>query len=115
MRHHNKNRKLGRVRKQRKALLNSLARSLILKEKIKTTLVKAKEMRPFVEKIIQKSKVDGINTRRLIKDKVGPIATTKAINELGKKYKDRNGGYTRIIKMASRKSDGSDMALIELV
>lgn len=115
MRHHNHNRKLGRVRKQRKSLLNSLARSLILQEKIKTTLIKAKEVRPFVEKILHKSKTNNLSTMRIIKDSIGIIATKKAINELGKKYKDRNGGYTRIVKMMPRKSDGSKMALIELV
>lgn len=115
MRHHNQNRKFGRVRKVRKALLNSLARSLILHGKIKTTLAKAKEMRAFAEKLISKGKMATLASTRNIVERVGKSAAKKITDELTKKYADRNGGYTRITKMPARKSDGSKMAVIELI
>src|SRR3989344_3873753 len=114
MRHHNQNRKLGRVRKQRKDLLNSLARSLVLHNKIKTTEAKAKELRPFVEKLITAAKNASVSVRRVLSAKVGPSATKKAM-ELAKKYEGRRGGYSRITKMSTRKSDGSKMAVIEVI
>lgn len=116
MRHHNANRKLGRERNQRKALLRSLAISLIDKEKIKTTEAKAKELRPFVEKVITKAKVDTLSSRRhIISVLASEIATAKLMKTLGPKYKERNGGYTRIIKTERRNNDASRMAYIELV
>lgn len=115
MRHHNANRKLGRVRKQRRALLNSLARSLVLHEKIETTEPKAKEVRPFIEKIITKSKTDSIANRRIVSNFVGKNAAKKMFEEIGKRYEKRNGGYIRIIKTGRRISDGSKMAIIEFV
>ena len=115
MRHSNHNRKFGRVTKQRKALLNSLARSLILHEKIKTTEPKAKELRPFVEKLLTKAKLGTVAVRRAISTVVGPIATKMIVDTLSKKYNDRKGGYTRIVKLGQRKSDGSPMAVIEFV
>lgn len=116
MRHHKANRKFGRVRKQRTALLKTLAVSLILKEKIKTTEAKAKELRPFVEKIISAGKGNDLSARRLIVSKIGAgLASKKVIEIIAPKYKSRNGGYTRISKMLDRKSDGSKMAQIEFV
>ena len=115
MRHANTNRKFGRVRKQRKALLNSLARSLVLHEKIKTTLPKAKELRPFVEKLITGAKKGTVAARRNLTTVVGANATKVLVDTMSKKYEGRNGGYTRIVKMGERKSDGSPMALIEFV
>ncbi len=118
MRHHNTNKKFGRDRKQRKALLRSLAISLVEKESIKTTEAKAKELRPFVEKLITRGKKNSIFTKRLLKAKLGSInldAVNKLTKELAEKYKERNGGYTRITKLTSRQGDGSPMAQIELV
>ena len=115
MRHHNKNRKLGRVRKQRKALLNSLARSLVLHQKIKTTLAKAKEARPFVEKLVTKGKKGTVAARRDIVMIIGPKTAKRLVDIWAPKYKDRRGGYTRITKLPARKSDGSPMAIIEFV
>ncbi len=115
MRHHNQNRKLGRERKQRKALLNSLARSLVLHSKITTTEAKAKEIRPFVEKLITVGKKAGIASRRVLTAKVGPGATKLIMDSLVQKYEGRSGGYARITKLPARKSDGSKMAIIELV
>lgn len=106
---------MSRVTKQRKALLNSLARSLVLQNKIKTTEIKAKELRAFIEKAVTKGKTDSVQTRRDITTKIGPEATKTLIESLSKKYKDRKGGYTRIIKAKNRLSDGSKMAFIEFV
>lgn len=115
MRHHNKNRKFSRVTKVRKALLNSLARSLVLHERIETTEPKAKELRPFIEKIVTMGKLQTIASRRAIGVKVGPKAAKIVVDSLSKKYEDRKGGYTRITKAARRLSDGSKMAIIEFV
>lgn len=115
MRHHNQNRKFGRVRKVRKALINSLARSLVLHEKIETTEPKAKELRPFVEKLVTKSKLQNVAARRAISVSIGPKATKILVDTISKKYADRKGGYTRITKSKRRLSDGSKMAIIEFV
>ncbi len=115
MRHHNQNRKLGRVRKVRKALLNSLARSLVLHEKIKTTEAKAKELRPFVEKLLTLSKAQTVASRRSVSAKVGKEAAGLLAGALSKRYEDRKGGYTRVLKLKNRISDGSKMAIIEFV
>jgi large subunit ribosomal protein L17 len=115
MRHHNQNRKLSRVRKTRKALLNSLARSLILHEKIKTTEAKAKELRPFVEKLVTKSKMQTVTARRAAIGKIGKVAAKKLFGDISKKYENRKGGYSRITKIQGRLSDGSKMAIIEFV
>ena len=115
MRHHNANRKFGRVTKVRKALLNSLARSLVLAEKIETTEPKAKELRPFVEKMVTSGKKATVAVRRSLSAKVGSVATKKLVDDLGKRYEKRNGGYTKILKVGRRLSDGSKMAIIEFV
>lgn len=115
MRHHNKNRKFNRVRKGRRALVNSLARSLVLHGKIETTEPKAKELRPFVEKLITKGKLQTVAARRDISVKVGPKASKIVVDELAKKYADRKGGFSRVIKAPRRLSDGSKMAVIELI
>lgn len=115
MRHHNANRKLSRVRKVRKALLNSLARSLVLHKKIETTEIKAKELRPFVEKLVTKSKLGTVAARRAVNEKVGPKAGKILVETIAKEYEKRNGGYLRIMKSRSRLSDGSKMAIISFV
>lgn len=116
MRHHNKNRKLGRVKKQRTALLRSLARSLILRNKIKTTEAKAKELRPFVEKLISKSKIDTVASRRLVVSRLASkIAAARLFDTLASKYGKRAGGYTRITKLGARGSDSAKEAIIEFV
>jgi large subunit ribosomal protein L17 len=115
MRHHNQNRKLGRVRKVRKALLNSLARSLVLRNKIKTTEAKAKELRPFVEKLLNKGKTKSVVARRALGVAIGKEAAKILVDSLAKKYEDRNGGFLRIVKMNRRLSDGAKMAVIEFV
>jgi large subunit ribosomal protein L17 len=99
----------------RKALINSLARSFVLHEKMETTEPKAKELRPFIEKLITKGKLKDIAARRAITASVGPKAAKILVDTLSKKYEDRKGGYTRITKSKRRMSDGSKMAIIEFV
>jgi large subunit ribosomal protein L17 len=117
MRHHNTNRKFGRDKNQRHALLNSLAGNLIVREKIKTTEAKAKELRPFIEKLVTKAKKGDMATRRLVIAKLAgrEREVKKLFDTLAPKYTDRTGGYTRILKLGARKSDGAKMALVEFV
>ncbi len=115
MKHHKTARKLGRKTDARKALLRSLAFNLVKHGKIKTTEAKAKEVRPFVEKLISKAKVGGLPERKILIARAGAITAKKLVDEIGPKYKERKGGYTRIVKMPARKGDASKMALIELV
>ncbi len=115
MRHHNANRKFGLSATQRKALLRSLALNLITREKIETTEAKAKELRPFVEKIITRSKTNTVATRRFLINQVGAHGAKKLLETVGPKYMERKGGYTRVVKLPRRISDGSAMAHIELV
>ncbi len=115
MRHHNLNRKFGRERNQRVALLKSLAHSLVLKGKIKTSEPKAKSLRPFMEKLITLGKKQTIASRRILESRVGAQAAKKIAGEIAIAYKERAGGYTRITKLGQRVSDGSAMAIIEFV
>ena len=96
--------------------MRSLANSLILREKIKTTEAKAKEIRPYVEKIITRGKVDSMASSRIISKKlVSPATVKKVIKDISPRYKDRKGGYLRITKLPRRTSDGSKMAVISFV
>ncbi len=117
MRHHNTKRKFGRDKNQRKALLSSLALNLIVRGKIKTTEPKAKELRPFMEKLITKAKKGDMATRRVIISKLSNRSkeVKKLFEVIAPKYADKNGGYTRVLKLGARKSDGADMAVIEFV
>ena len=115
MRHHNKNRKFGREKGQRSALLKSLARSLILRGKITTTEAKAKEIRPMVEKLVTKGKSATLANRRLLVTALGDITAANKLIKTAEAYTKRSGGYIRIIKMVQRKGDASPMALIEFV
>lgn len=118
MLHHNKKRKLGRPRDQRKALLKSLALSLIDREKIMTTEAKAKELRPFIEKIISKAKENTLASRRIVIARLfnRDEAAKKLISEIVPRYEKRKGGYTRVLKLsARRKGDASKLAIIEFV
>lgn len=110
-----KGRKFNRERDQRRALLKTLAVSLLLKEKIKTTEAKAKELSPFVQKKITRAKKGDLAARRYLLTLFPERVVKKLIDDLGVRYKDRNGGYTRIVKLGQRKSDGARMAIIELV
>ena len=116
MRHHNVNRKFGRVKRQREALLKTLALNLIVRGKIKTTEPKAKELRPFVEKLVTSAKSSDLATRRLIISRLSSKSReTRKLFEIASKNKDRKGGYTRILKLGRRVSDGARMAIIEFV
>lgn len=115
MRHLKKGKKFGRVRKQRQALIKHLANALILNEKIQTTEAKAKTLRPYVEKLITKSKSYNLGVKRELYRVISKTAAKKAIDILGPKYKDKAGGYTRIMKLPPRLSDGAKVAVIEFV
>lgn len=116
MRHHSNKRKFGREKNQKNALLRSLACNLIRDTKIRTTLAKAKELRPYVEKLITKAKVVSIASRRLVVSKIHSADETKKLfDTIAPKYLTRAGGYTRIVKLPNRDLDGSPMALIEFV
>lgn len=115
MRHRKKKLKLTKSKDQRRALLRSLASSLILKEKITTTEAKAKKLRPFLEKSISKARKDTLANRRLLLGNFSPRVVNKLIKELGTRYKNRPGGYSRIIKISPRKTDSARMAIIELI
>lgn len=116
MRHHSNVRKFGREKNQRHALMRSLARNLIRDARIKTTEAKAKELRPYVEKLVTKAKAATTASRRLINAQImGATETKKLVDEIAPKYKSRAGGYTRIVKLPRRDLDGAPMALIEFV
>lgn len=116
MRHHSNVRKFKRDKNQRAALLKGLAVALINKEKITTTEAKAKELRPFIEKIVTKSKIDDQATRRFAAQRIGSgVALIKLFKDISPLYKERNGGYTRITKLGRRPKDASKMACIEFV
>lgn len=116
MRHHSVNRKFGREKGQRIALMRTLASSLILRGKIQTTSAKAKELRPFIEKLVTKAKQPTLANRRLLQARLGNAKTTASlISDVAPKYKTRNGGYTRIAKVAVSKKDGSAQSIIQFV
>jgi len=116
MRHRKKGKILGREKAPRKALTRNLADSFIIYEKIKTTQAKAKVMRPLLEKIITLAKQDTLHHRRQVKKLVYTEGAIKKVFEvLGPKYKDRQGGYTRITKLPPRHGDAAKMAMLELV
>ena len=116
MRHKVGHRKLQRSTGHRTALLRNLAASLIKHEQILTTTPKAKELRPYVEKLITLAKKGGLSNRRLAHARLLDDAQlVKLFDVLASRYADRNGGYTRIIKTGPRASDASPMAIIEFV
>tara|TARA_B100000683_G_C12263958_1_gene462869 strand:+ start:263 stop:715 length:453 start_codon:yes stop_codon:yes gene_type:complete len=116
MRHRLKGRKLNRTSAHRKAMFKNLAASLIKYEQISTTLPKAKDLRPIVEKLITLGKKGTLHSKRLLLSKLPKDANiTKLTEDFPNRYKDRNGGYTRIIKKGFRYGDSADMAIIELV
>ena len=110
-----KNRKLGRTKGPRKALLKSLMRSLVLRGKIQTTEAKAKEIRPLMEKMVTRGKVASIANRRLLIAALGDERTASKLFKTAEQYTSRNGGYLRIVKLVPRKGDAANMALIEFV
>jgi large subunit ribosomal protein L17 len=118
MRHRVAHRKLGRTTPHRIALLRNLATSLFEKERIRTTLPKAKELRPFAEKLITlaKQETNRLHARRLAaRDIQDPAVVKKLFDTIGARFATRPGGYTRILRLGPRKGDAAEMAYIELV
>lgn len=113
MRHHKKHRKLGREKGQRVALLRSLARSLVISEGITTTIAKAKELRPFVERLVSKSKDGTLASRRAIMVQIGDA--TKKLYQVSERYAKRNGGYTRIVRLGRVGKRVMESARIEFI
>lgn len=119
MKHHKSIRKFGRDHAGRIALLRSLALALIEREHIQTTEARAKELRPFIEKLVTHGRSAELASRRLIISRLGGVdgesGAKKIIDEIAPRYKERAGGYTRVIKLPRRQGDASKMAIIEFV
>ena len=115
MRHGDKNRKFGRERGQRRAFLKSLMRNLVLRKKMTTTVARAKEIRPLIEKMLTKGKNPTLANRRLLIAQLGDERDAARIIKVAEDYKERQGGYLRITKMGPRKGDAAQMAVIEFV
>ena len=116
MRHRKAGRQLRRTSEQKLALLRSLASALFERGAIETTEAKAKELRPFVEKLITKARTGTLHSRRLAGRHVQKREVAdKLFQEIGPRFAKRSGGYTRILKTGHRKGDGADMARIELI
>ncbi len=116
MRHRVGGRKLGRTSSHRLAMFRNMAAALIKHEQITTTLPKAKELRPYVEKLITLAKKGGLSNRRLAHARLlDDTQLTKLFDVLAARYADRNGGYTRVLKAGIRASDAAPMGIIELV
>lgn len=116
MRHRVAHRKLGRTSSHRLSVLRNLSASLIRHGRVRTTLTKAKELRPFAEKLVTLGRKDSLHARRralsILPDK---RAVSKLFNDLSPRFSDRPGGYTRILKLSPRQGDGAPMAFIEFV
>ena len=116
MRHGNQGRKFNRTASHRKAMWGNMTAALIKHEQITTTVAKAKELRPYVEKLITLAKRGGLSNRRLAMSKLGDETQLKKLFDvLAERYSDREGGYIRIIKAGYRASDAAPLAVIEFV
>jgi large subunit ribosomal protein L17 len=118
MRHRVAHRKLGRTTAHRLALLRNMASALFERERIRTTLMKAKELRPYAEKLITlaKREEDRLHARRLVaRDIHDPLLVRKLFDTLSARYAGRPGGYTRILRLGPRRGDGAEMAILELL
>ena len=116
MRHANAHRKLNRTPEHRRAMFANMAAALIKHEQITTTLPKAKELRPFVEKLVTLAKKGDLHARRIAISRVRDVDQVgKLFATLGPRYKDRNGGYIRVLKAGFRYGDNAPMAVIEFV
>jgi len=116
MRHKSGGRKLQRTSAHRTALFRNMSASLIKHEQITTTVAKAKELRPYIEKLVTLAKRGGLANRRLAMSRLMDDAQlVKLFDVLAERYKDRNGGYTRVIKAGIRASDAAPIAIIEFV
>jgi large subunit ribosomal protein L17 len=116
MRHRNAGRKLQRTSSHRTAMFRNMSASLIKHEQITTTLAKAKELRPYVEKLITLAKKGGLSNRRLAHARLmDETQLVKLFDVIAPRYADRAGGYTRVVKAGLRASDAAQIAIIELV
>ncbi len=115
MRHQKKHGKFHRESAQRKMLIRHLAENIIKNDRIQTTKAKAKAGLSLVSKLITKAKINDVNSKRYASRFVSPVAVKKLHNELAPKYKDRNGGYLRIIKINAKRSDNSQLVIVEFV
>lgn len=116
MRHRKKGRKLSRTPSHRKATLRNMAASLFLHERIETTTAKAKELRPYAERLITLARRGDVHSRRLAGRKIHDRNVLgKLFDDIAPRFAERPGGYTRILKLGNRKGDAADMSLIELV
>jgi large subunit ribosomal protein L17 len=116
MRHQAKGRQLSRTSEHRRALLRNMVTSLFLHGRVDTTVAKAKELRPYAERLITLARRGDLHARRLVGRKVrGRDALARLFADIGPRFAARPGGYTRILKLGHRKGDGADMARIELL
>lgn len=119
MRHQKSGRKLNRTASHRKALMMNMASSLVLHKRIRTTDAKAKELRGYIERLVTYAKKESVHGRRLIQKKLpgslGKKVANILIHDIAPEFKERNGGYTRIIKLGNRKNDNASVSLIEFV
>jgi len=116
MRHLHQGRRLGRTTEHRQAMLKNLITSFLEKERVKTTVAKAKEARPLAEKMITLGKKNTLHARRqALAALAKESAVTKLFSDLAPRFSERAGGYTRIVKLGPRAGDGAQMALLELV
>jgi len=116
MRHRKKGRKLSRTASHRRATLRNMATSLFRHGRIETTTAKAKELRPYAERLITLAKRGDLHARRLAARKIQDREVLGALfDDIGPKFSERPGGYTRVLKLGNRKGDAAEMSLIELV
>ncbi len=116
MKHHKKRRTFNRTKRQRVALMQGLARSLVLENAITTTEAKAKELRPYIEKLVTASKTGSVASRRLVASRLGDAETVKKLHDdYAKRYASRAGGYTRITKLGHIGKRVAEMARIEFL
>jgi len=116
MRHRVGHRKLQRTSSHRAALFRNMAAALIKHEQITTTTAKAKELRPYVEKLVTLAKKGGLSNRRLAQSRLmDDVQLVKLFDVIASRYADRNGGYTRIVKAGIRKNDAAPISIIEFV
>lgn len=115
MRHRKKGRELSRTRSHKRATLRNMATSLFRHERIRTTQAKAKELRPFAERLITEAREDDVASRRRVRRHIADREVLgKLFDDIAPRYRDQEGGYTRILKLGARKGDGAEMAIIEL-
>lgn len=115
MRHRKKGRELSRTRSHKRAMLRNMATSLFLHERIRTTEAKAKELRPYAERLITLARNGDVHSRRQARRHIADREVLqKLFDQIGPRFKDRPGGYTRILKLGARRGDGAELALIEL-